>query len=347
MTRHCHKLRLNPPFSGLQHAFRVPLHMQRPREQIDAYLLRVLHTLLTEQSVSRAALKLGQSQPAISNSLRRLREITGDAILVRGKSGMVATERGRELLGYATDALAAIERITHPTTEFAPQTTTRAFRLGAPDYLDAVFLPNIAEVLRRDAPSARLHVQPINAGFDYAGALENGSLDVVIGNWLEPPPQLHMSRLFDDEVVCMLGAQHPLASKGISLKHYLELPHLAPMPYVAERQSFIDGFLAEQGLRRNIQMTMPYFGLVPYVLMRTDLVFTTGRQFSQHYARYLPIRVVPSPVNFPPMRFYQLWHERTHAAPEVTWLRRRIAEVATELDAASGAGEPTPALVRP
>ncbi len=321
--------------------------MQRPREQIDAYLLRVLHTLLTEQSVSRAALKLGQSQPAVSNSLRRLREITGDAILVRGKSGMVATERGQELLGYATDALAAIDRITHPSTEFAPQTTTRAFRLGAPDYLDAVFLPNIAEVLRRDVPSARLHVQPINAGFDYAGALENGSLDVVIGNWLEPPPQLHMSRLFDDEVVCMLGAQHPLASKGISLKHYLELPHLAPTPYVAERQSFIDGWLADQGLRRNIQMTMPYFGLVPYVLMRTDLVFTTGRQFAQHYARYLPIRVLPSPFAFPPMRFYQLWHERTHAAPEVTWLRRRIAEVATELDVANGSGSGAQVPVAP
>ncbi|AKJ68769.1 LysR family transcriptional regulator [Pandoraea thiooxydans] len=307
--------------------------MQRPREQIDAYLLRVLQILLTEQSVSRAALKLGQSQPAISNSLRRLREITGDAILVRGKSGMVATERGRELLAYATDALAAIDRITHPTTEFSPHSTSRVFQLGAPDYLDAVFLPKIAEVLRREAPQAKLIVHPINAGFDYVGALENGTLDVVIGNWLEPPPQLHMSRLFDDEVVCMLGNHHPLANKGISLKHYLELPHLAPTPYVSERHSFIDGCLAERGLRRHIQMTMPYFGLVPYVLMRTDLVFTTGRQFAQHYARYLPIRVVASPFAFPPMRFYQLWHERTHAAPEITWLRRRIAEVATELEA--------------
>lgn len=307
--------------------------MQRSREQVDAYLLRVLQTLLVEQSVSRAALKLGQSQPAISNSLRRLRELTGDAILVRGKSGMVATERGRELLAYASDALSAIDKITTPLTEFSPHTTTRVFQLGAPDYLDAVFLPNIAEMLRREAPLAKLIVHPINAGFDYVDALENGLLDVVIGNWLEPPPQLHMSRLFDDEVVCMLGGQHPLANKGISLKHYLELPHLAPTPYVSERHSFIDGQLAERGLRRNIQMTMPYFGLVPYVLMRTDLVFTTGRQFAQHYARYLPIRVVPSPVDFPPMRFYQLWHERTHAAPEVTWLRRRIAEVALELDA--------------
>jgi DNA-binding transcriptional LysR family regulator len=306
--------------------------MQRYREQLETHLLRVLQTLLTEQSVSRAALKLGLSQPATSNALRRLREITGDAILVRSKSGMVATERGRELLAFASDALTAMDRIVHRPGEFSAQTSTRVFRLGAPDYLDAVFLPNIAEVLCRCAPQAKMIVHPINADFDYEHALEGGTLDVVIGNWLEPPPQLHMSRLFDDEVVCMLGLKHPLAGKGISMKHYLELRHLAPTPYVSERASFIDGCLAEQGLQRNIQMTIPYFGLVPYILMSTDLVFTTGRQLAEHYARYLPIKVVPSPFKFPPMRFYQLWHSRSHEAPEVIWLRRRIAEVAAGLD---------------
>lgn len=307
--------------------------MQRHREPLDTYLLRILQILLTEQSVSRAAIKLGLSQPALSNSLRRLREITGDPILVRSKAGMVPTERGLELLAHANDALSAIERITQAPGKFEPASTTREFHLGAPDYLDAMFLPNIAEILRREAPLSKLIVHPINSDFDYVGALEHGGLDVVIGNWLEPPLQLHTSRLFDDEVVCMLGSQHPLASRGISLKHYLELPHLAPFPYVSERQSFIDGCLAEQGLRRNIQMTIPYFGQVAGMLLRTDLVFTTGRQFAQHYARYLPITILPSPVTFPPMRFYLLWHKRCHGSPEVIWLRKCITKVATMLQA--------------
>ncbi|MBV6304309.1 LysR family transcriptional regulator [Candidimonas humi] len=321
--------------------------MERQRELLETSLLRVLQVLLTEQSVSRTAMKLGLSQPAVSNSLRRLRDITGDVLLVRGKTGMVATERARQLLAYAGEALQAIDRITRPAAEFDPHTSTRSFRLGAPDYLDALFLPNIAESLCRLAPQARLIVQPINAGYDYQAALESGDLDVVIGNWLEPPPQLHISRLFDDEVVCMLGAQHPLAARGISLKHYLELRHLAPTPYVSERSSFIDGQLAERGLHRNIHMTIPYFGLVPYILMSTDLVFTTGRQFAQHYARHLPVRVLPAPIEFPPMRFYQLWHERTHHAPEVTWLRRLVAEVAlalTEGAAQAGMAEPAAPL---
>lgn len=306
--------------------------MHKPRESMDTHLLRTLQILLIEQSVSRAAIKLGLSQPAISNSLRRLRDITGDPILVRSKTGMVATERGLELLAYANSALAAIDRITQPPGAFDPAQSTREFHLGAPDYLDAMFLPNIAEILRREAPQAKFIVHPINSDYDYAGGLEDGGLDVVIGNWLEPP-QMHMARLFDDEVVCMVGSQNPVSNRELSLKHYLELPHLAPFPYVSERQSFIDGYLAAQGLRRNIQMTIPYFGQVAGMLLRTDLIFTTGRQFAQHYARYLPITILPSPFAFPPMRFYLLWHRRCHGAPEVTWLRHCITRVAAMLQA--------------
>ncbi|WP_322995822.1 LysR family transcriptional regulator [Castellaniella sp.] len=310
--------------------------MSKTRESIDTHLLRILQILLTEQSVSRAAIKLGLSQPAISNSLRRLRDITGDPILVRSKTGMVPTERGLDLLAHANNALSAIAQITDPPGAFDPATTTREFHLGAPDYLDAMFLPNIAEILRREAPHAKFIVHPINSDYDYASGLEDGGLDVVIGNWLEPPPQMHMARLFDDEVVCMVGSQNPFARRDLSLKQYLELPHLAPFPYVSERQSFIDGYLASQGLRRNIQMTIPYFGQVAGMLLRTDLIFTTGRQFAQHYARYLPITILPSPFEFPPMRFYLLWHRRCHGAPEVIWLRQCIVRVAAMLQASLG-----------
>ena len=197
------------------------------KDHLDTYLLRVLYTLLTEQSVTRTAVKLGQSQPAISNTLKRLREITGDAILVRGKNGMVPTERGRELLLLAEQSLAAMDRIARPPQQFDPTTTTRTFHLGAPDYLDAFFLPNIVERVRRLAPGAKLFVHPMTQSTDFLDALEQGHLDIVVGNWLSPPEHLHISPLFDDEVVCMLGAQHPLARHGLTLRHYLEMPHLA------------------------------------------------------------------------------------------------------------------------
>src|SRR5690606_14001761 len=155
----------------------------------------------------------------------------------------------------------------------------------------------------------------------------------VLGDWLEPPPQLHMARLFDDEVVCMIGSHNPAAHRELTLKHYLKLPHLAPFQYVTERQSFIDGHLTSQGLKRNIHMTIPYFGQMAGMLLRTDLIFTTCKQFAPHYARYLPITILPAPLPFPPMRFYLLCHRRCHGAPEVVGLRQSIAKVAAMLQA--------------
>ncbi|EJC65328.1 hth-type (hthlysr) transcriptional activator [Alcaligenes faecalis subsp. faecalis NCIB 8687] len=298
-------------------------------------MLRVLQSLLKEHSVSRTAIRLGMSQPAVSNALRRLREITGDPILLRGKKGMVPTERGPFLLAHATEALQAIERISAAAEPMDPSQSTRVFNLGAPDYLDGAFIPDIAERVRRQAPQARLVVHTINPDLDYVQALEEGELDVVIGNWLEPPEKLHLARLFDDEVVCMLGRHHPLAQRGLSLQHYLEMPHLAPSAHVTDKRGFIDGCLAEQGISRQVQMVVPYFGLVPGILSRTDMVFTTNRQFAEYYARILPITVLPCPIHFPLMRFYQLWHPRTHNAAELLWFRRCIAQAAGRLDGLS------------
>ncbi|MDI9649264.1 LysR family transcriptional regulator, partial [Burkholderia cenocepacia] len=114
--------------------------MSQQREAIDTYLLRVLHTLLMERSVTRAAVKLNQSQPAISAALRRLRDITGDPLLVRGKSGMVPTEYGLRLLEPVQNALREIERIKFQQHNFDPATSIRCYRIGCPDYLNVLFV---------------------------------------------------------------------------------------------------------------------------------------------------------------------------------------------------------------
>lgn len=303
----------------------------RSADQLDTNLLRVLHTLLTERSVTRTALKLGQSQPAISNMLKRLREISGDAILVRGKNGMTPTARGAELLLLARQGLGVMESIASPPPAFVPASSQRVFHLGAPDYLSVLLIPLIMEKVRAQAPQARLLVHALNAGFDYAAALESGELDCVIGNWPDPPPQLHLAQLFEDELVCMVNRKHPVVGKGLSLKYYLELAHLAPTPYMAGHRSIIDQALAEQGLQRQIQMTIPYFGMVPYVLAKTDLAFTTSRSFAEQCARDWPIAVLPMPLAMPRMKFFMLWHERVHAAAEVQWLRGLVAQAAGEV----------------
>jgi DNA-binding transcriptional LysR family regulator len=304
--------------------------MSKPKQdQLDTHLLRVLHTLLSERSVTRAAIKLGQSQPAVSNTLKRLREITGDAILVRSKNGMTVTLRGEELFVLAKQGLQIIDSIANPPPLFVPASTQRVFNLGAPDYLSVLLIPAIIEKIRTQAPHASLVVHALNAGFDYVAALENGTLDCVIGNWPDLPAHLHLTQLFEDEVVCMIHQNHPVVKHGLSLKHYVEMEHLAPSPYTLGHRNIIDNALTALGLKRKIHMTIPYFGMVPQILAKTDLIFTTSRSFALQCAKDWPIAVLPVPLAIPKMQFFMLWHERVHAAAEVQWLRRIVAEAAS------------------
>jgi len=299
-------------------------------EPLDTHLLRVLYLVLQERSVSRAADRLGITQPAVSSALKRLREITGDELLVRTRNGMTPTERAEGLLGPTRAALDAIDSILVQAEPFEPAKSKRVFGVGAPDYFDAFFLSNLIERFRRAVPNGRLNVRPLSLDVDFERLLEEGELDVVIGNWPRPPEYLRTTPLFDDEVVCMVSERHPLAKKEvISADDYLGAQHLAPVRYAGGVRGAIDDHLHKLGVKRDIRVSLPYFHVAPYVLITTDLIFTTGRRFAAHYAKFLPIRILPAPLDFPPLRFYQLWHERTHTAPAARWLREQVASVAT------------------
>lgn len=212
--------------------------MAHQNELIDTHLLRVLHTILTECSVTRAAVKLDQSQPAVSAALRRLREITSDPLLVRGERGMVSTAYGLRLLESAQNALDEIGRIGVQQHNFGPATSIRCFRIGCPDFLNPLFVPTVVALFLQAAPHATLEFQSLGPSFDYEVALEEGELDIVIGDWPEPPEQLHLAN---------------------------------------------------------------------------------------YYARSLPLTVLPAPLDFPKISYYQLWHERCHYSDEIRWLRNLIA----------------------
>lgn len=299
--------------------------MEGYRDTVDIYLLRVLHTLLLERSVTRAAVRLNQSQPAISAALRRLRDITGDQLLVRGKSGMVPTERGLALRDPVSNALREISRIAVAPNVFDPKHSIRSFRVGSPDYLNILFVPTLVERFRAAAPHARLELFPLSADADYEESLAGGDFDLVLGNWPKPPRHLPRQTLFSDEVVCLTAHDHPLARRArkgeaISEADYLAAAHLAPTPYSPTLRGPIESHLSRARLKRRVQVLVPYFSLAPPLLLKTDLVFTTTRRFAEYHARQLPLTVLPSPIDFPPVEYYLLWHPRSDESREVRWL---------------------------
>ena len=304
-------------------------------DHLDIHLIRILYLLLSEKNVSRVALKLNQPQPSISASLRKLRELTGDPLLVRGARGMVPTQHGESLLKPAKRILDETERLFAQKTAFVPQQEARTFHIAAPDYLDSQFLPNVVASVRRESPKSRIVIHNLGPEIDYLKLLSDGELDVVIANWDEPPAHLHMSKLFEDEIACIMRADCAYALRtapdAMTVDDYLSLPHVAPSQMMPGYSGVIESFLARQDLHRNVVVESAYFGLIPYMLTRSDLVLTTGRQFMKFYEKNLPLKTFKVPISFPAMRFYQLWHERVHHAPEHKWLRELIAGTAKSL----------------
>ena len=300
-------------------------------DRIDLHLIRVLHTVLTERSVSRAALRLGMYQPAVSACLKRLRELAGDPLLVRSGATMVPTVAGLRMIEPAADILRSAQMLFADARAFDPVTAHQTFSLAASDYLDPQFLPQLVTQLKSAAPDCGIDIHPLSADADYRTHLAQGHYEVVIGNWSRPPDDLHLGRLFGDEVVSLVSLQHPAVRRGWDTQAWLAAEHIAPTPTHPGARGFIDEHLAGQGLTRNIVARCPHFGLIPAMVAGTLLVLTTGRQYAERFTGGLPVKVLPCPVAFPRMMYYQLWHERTHASNAGRWLRGQIKTVAASL----------------
>lgn len=309
-------------------------------DKIELYLIRVLHTVITERSVSRAALRLHSTQPAVSAQLKRLRELTGDPLLVRAGHEMQPTETALQLAGPAAALLHEAERLFSPRARaggFEPATSEATFRVAASDYLDPLFLPRLVAHLKHLAPGVRLALMPLTEAYDYRRRLAGGDVDLVIGNWLQPPAELHLGRLMSDEVVCLVAEGHPAAragGRGWTVDKYLAAEHVAPMPMHPGAVGVIDEHLTAQGLERRIVVRASHFGLIPLMVADTLLVLTTGRLFCSRYVEALPVRIVRCPVAFPSLTYYQLWHDLTHAAGAMRWFREQVREVARQLASA-------------
>jgi DNA-binding transcriptional LysR family regulator len=300
-------------------------------DKIDLHLIRVLHTVLTERSVSKAAIRLGMHQPAVSASLKRLREFSGDPLLVRSGSGMVPTDAALRMVEPAASILRAAEMLFSDARGFDPISAKNTFRVAASDYLDPLFLPQLVAQIKSQSPLCRIDIHPLSGASDYRAKLAQGDLDVVIGNWPTPPDDLHLGRLFGDEVVCLVAKDHPAVRRGWDKAAWLAADHIAPSALHPGAKGVIDDYLDAQGLQRNITARCPHFGLIPAMVASTLLVLTTGRQYCERYVNSLPVKILPCPIEFPRLMYYQLWHERTHTSASSKWLRERVKSVAATL----------------
>ena len=307
--------------------------MQTVSGALDVRLLRTLLLLVTECSVSRTAEILGQTQPTVSLALKRLRELIGDPILVRSGGSLVPTERGLELKDVVRRLLADMDSHLTPLAQFEPLNSSRRFRIVAANCLGAVFLPLIFRAVARSAPHARIDVVPLQTHAQMMENLADGSIDLVIGNWPNPPDQLRLAPLLSTAIQCVVAENHPLADLDgpLDIDRYLEEGHLSPSSDDCLSMSPIDGRLLALGLKRRIVATVPEYAIVPHVLAGSDMVFTTGAPFARELARAVPFRLIDAPPELGRMEFYLLWHDCKHHSPAHVWLRTLLKGIAAEM----------------
>ncbi len=308
----------------------------------DLNLLPVFVALMEERSVTRAAERLGLTQPALSNALTRLRSLLQDPLFVRERYGMRPTTRAEELAPIIAGALASLDGVVSEQQDFDPARSQALFTLAPNSYAELVLVPAIVARLRRVAPHARLRLTPYGADLAETGVV-SGSTAMALGRIVEPPDNVVVQHLMDDGLACIVRADHPVVRRNLTRKQYESLKHVNMVPPGRLRVGLFQT-LEREGLRRDVAVSVTHFMAVPELIAVTDYCATLPAQICRRLAHDPRLRVVPAPVDLGTFPVQMAWHVRYRQDPAHRWLRGLVAEVAQE--AASVASGRRPARRR-
>ena len=325
---------------------------------IDLNLLLVFDAMMEERNTTRAGLRVGLSQPAVSHALSRLRDTLGDELFVRTSEGMQPTLRALELAEPLREGLRQLQAVLEPA-KFVPAETTRQFSIATSDRSASALLTMLIERMRREAPHAELHIRPVNR-IDVAHELDIGALDIaMIGEPLALPERFRIERRIEVPLVWTMRADHPVASRELTLEDLASAAHLrisltggepGEADYIEEnglrRRVLLEGevvfqqLLAARGLTYHAPVTVPFFSMVPFALAKSDMVALLPGYIARHMEGPGPLVIRESPVALPPLSIVAIWHERQAGQAAHRWLRRLLTETCPRVTAGNGAAPP-------
>ncbi|MFJ4395092.1 LysR family transcriptional regulator [Pseudomonas sp. NPDC089396] len=289
--------------------------------KIDLNLLLALHALLSEKHVTRAALRLHRSQPAVSHALAQLRTYFDDPLLIRQHGQMTLSARAQALAKPLQDALGSLNGLL-ATPHFDPAKAQRRFRLSLSDYSSRIILPPLVRHLRRVAPGVDLAISQASRETMLA-QLQDGELDLALGIFPELPPAITAQTLFEDSFISVADRQVLPAKGGLALDDWLARPHVL-MAMRPDAHDEIERALAAQGLRRRIALALPHWSAAVEVLSGTDLVLTVAKRAVGPMRQYQTLRQFSPPLPIPTFAYQQAWHARKDTDPGHRWLREAV-----------------------
>jgi len=250
-------------------------------------LLLVFATVYKEKSISRAALELHLSQPAVSNALARLREHFNDPLFERKAAGMLPTARARALIQPIQAALNTLEHGLMQDEAFDYATSTRSFVIAVGDYGETILIPRLLNWLAHHAPDIHLQVRP-EPSAEVQTQLRDGTIDLAVDYFVLQRPEFFSKCLLTDTLITLARHHHPSISHELDLSTYTTLRHVVLEPREGTN-SIIDLALAKRNLKRAIAVTVPHFQSMPVIVHSSDLVCTLPRRMADLYAEHFDL----------------------------------------------------------
>jgi len=308
--------------------------------RVDLNLLVYLDALLRERNVTKAAHQLSLSQPAMSNGLRRLRELFDDPLLVRTSEGMTPTERALELEPIVREVLSKVDHAVQPRTAFEPGEAQRVFRIMASDYAESTLLPTVLGKLRELAPGITIDIMtPSDVSFL---DVERGKVDMIINRFDSMPQSFHQIHLWNDSFTCVLSPENPVL-EDFTLENYLKANHVwvsktgmgvgvGVDPDDVQRLGWVDAALNALGKKRQIRVFTRHYQAAMTLAEQNDLIVTLPSRAAALKVNNPRVVLRDPPLDIPPLELKMAWSPLLQNNPANRWLRKLIADTARELD---------------
>jgi len=293
--------------------------------EIDLNLLIVFNQLLLDRSVSTSAEKLGLTQPAVSNALKRLRTVLKDELFLRTSRGMEPTPYALHLAEPVIYALNALQTAFTTRDSFEPQTSTRNFQLAMTDIGEMYFIPPLMVALSTLAPNVRVSTVRPNAG-NLREDMESGTVDLALGLLPHLQAGFFQRRLFRHRYVCVFRKSHPVAKSPMTLEQFAELDHVG-VAAASTGHAEVDGLLERAGIKRKMRLMLPHFIAVGHVLQTTDLIATLPERFAQRCESPFGLVTSPHPARLPDIAINLFWHAKANRDPANMWIRQLFVDL--------------------
>ncbi len=303
----------------------------------DLNLLRILDALLREGSVTRAADRVGLSQPATSAALGRLRHALGDPLFVRHGQRLVATDHALSLELPVREILDRAAAVIADPAAFDPTKAEGTFRIGGSDFFAEMLMPALGDAVFRQAPGMVLTLVDL-VPEDYVATLERHDVDIVLvpnaefPEWTEHEPLFRSSfRMIARRGHPRLGAASVAPGTVVPLDLFCDLGHVLFSPEGRPR-AMGDAALEAVGRSRRVVMTVPVFSGVSRAVAESDLVGLLPRQMAEAVAPRLGLAIYDLPIAVPAATISMVWHRRTSRNPAHRWMRSLVADLLSPLD---------------